>query len=941
MKIKKFVLIVAATVSSVALAYGRTDKVEDNKSVSYSQSASGTDGVNQATTSISGSVRDAVTNEPIIAATVTLLQQNISTRTNASGEFLFSYIEPGTEEIQVSAPGYFLQLKSFNILQNNENYLGIIDLRPDLQNDAKQDIILQLNESMLDDDGSIQSGGTVFSSQSDVYLSQTGYAFSPMRFKTRGYDDKYEATYINGVRFVDAERGGFNYSSLGGLNNATRNRDLVYGLTPGTFAYGNLGANTNIVTRASTFATGSNANVAASNRSYKVRGQYTYATGVLPSGWAFAVSGVVRYANKGIVDGTFYNSAGLFLSAEKIFNEHHSLSLVAFGAPTRRAQQSAVTGEVTDLAGSIYYNPYWGYQDGEIRNSRIVHSFDPTAILSHEWKIDDRQRLRSGIAFHYAMYSNSALGFYNAPDPRPDYYRNMPSYWLDDNMKEEITQAWKHDENKRQIDWDDLYRVNRENNVDKPGTNAKYMLERRHNNLMETAFNSTYTNQISNTWRISAGVGIRSSKGIHYKTLEDMLGGDTWIDIDQFAERDFPADPDIIQNDLRNPNKVIKEGDVFGYDYNIHVFYGNVFAMSEWTFNNVDVYVGVEGRYNQFHRYGHMQNGRAPENSYGKGKVNNFTDPSAKAGFVYKIDGRNRISANVLGETRAPLVRDAYISDRIKDDLVPNLKKEKILSYDLSYDFSYPFMRGRLSGFRTHVTDGMKKVSYYDSQYSTFMHHTLSGLDKIYQGIELGISVPINSSFTVTAAGTFADYHYTSDAMGIMSYENGSQPEDEKESDRVATKNLKINSGPQLAANLTVSYFHRKMWFVDLTLNYYDNNYLDFAPNRRTASNMTKYQSYPSYVYKALGEQEKLDGGFMLDASVGKIIYLKNRQSLNFNLSLSNILNNTKMITGGYQQARIPLNSNKSINTTELSSFANKYYYAWGFNFFFHVGYKF
>ena len=38
------------------------------------------------------------------------------------------------------------------------------------------------------------------------------------------------STYINGLNFNDLERGRFNYSSLGGLNNAMRNKDAVNGL---------------------------------------------------------------------------------------------------------------------------------------------------------------------------------------------------------------------------------------------------------------------------------------------------------------------------------------------------------------------------------------------------------------------------------------------------------------------------------------------------------------------------------------------------------------------------------------------------------------------------------------------------------------------------------------------------------------------------------------
>ncbi|MDR0371496.1 MAG: TonB-dependent receptor [Prevotellaceae bacterium] len=895
------------------------------------------------TTSIKGVVRDAVTGEAVSTASVTLLQQNISTLTGANGEFMLMYLEAGDDEVRISASGYFTQIRAVAIAANREADLGEIKLRPDMQADAKQDVILQLSEGQLDDEGSVQNVSGALSSSGDVYLSQTGYNFSPMRFRTRGYDNKYESTYINGVRFVDAERGGFNYSAIGGLNNATRMRDVIYGLSPNMFSYGNLGANTNIITRASSFATGSNANLALSNRAYKIRGQFTYGTGVLPNGWAFALSGSIRWADEGIVDGTFYNSAGLFLSAEKII-DNHSISLVAFGAPTRRAQQAAVTQEVFDLAGSIYYNPYWGYHEGEVRNSRIVESVDPTVVVSHVWKIDENQQLRTGLGFHYNNYSNTALGFYDAPDPRPDYYRKMPSYassLQNESLADVIAEDWALNPALRQLDWAEMYRLNYENNIEKPGENARYNLERRHNNMIELALNSVYINQLSKVWKLTGGIEFRGSKGMHYKTMEDLLGGKRWIDIDQFAERDLASNEnmtaDVIQNNLNNPNRKIGVGDIFGYNYDMHVSTASLFALSEWNFARIDLYAGLQGTYTQFYRVGHMKNGRAPENSFGKGKQKGFTDPSLKAGLTYKIDGRSRIMLNVLAETRAPLVRDAYISDRIKDDFIPNLANEEILSYDLGYSFSYPFLQGRVSAFRTHINNTTKKVSYYDSEYATFMHHSLSGVDKLYQGIEFGASVPLSSSFTLSGAATFADYRYVKDAMGVLSWENGSEKDTAPH--RVAIKNLKINSGPQLAANITLDYFHPKMWFADITLNYYDNNYLDFAPNRRVADNMSKFYTTPE-IYDALGAQEKLKGGFMLDASIGKLIYLKNRQSLNFNLSLSNLLNNTEMITGGYQQARIPM-AGGNLNTKGLNHFPNKYYYAWGFNFFFHVGYKF
>ncbi len=903
-----------------------------------------------AQTRLSGYVKIAESETPLPGVTVTLLHQNISTKTNAQGEFNFSYLTAGDEEVSFSKSGYLPQIKLISLKDDTQNDFGTVFLRVDIQEESRQDAILQLNESdFSEDEGRASQSISTSLSRGDVYLSQSSYNFSPMRFRMRGYEQEFESTYVNGVHFNALDRGGFNYSSLGGLNDANRNKDIVVGSEANTFSYGNLGSNTNILNRASAFAAGTRASVAYSNRAYKLRGQVTYATGLMPNGWAFAASGVFRWADEGLAQGTFYNSAGYFFSAEKMLTPRHSLSLITYGAPTRRAQQSAATQEVYDMTGTIYYNSYWGYQEGVKRNSRIVKSFDPTAIIASDFKISETQRLRTGLAYHYSMYSNSALSFYNAPDPRPDYYRNLPSFQTDETIAEQIRKEWAFDngdpvnDKVSQIDWESLYSTNYKNNEINPAGNAKYAVERRHNDLMETAFNSTYTNQLNPNLRLTAGIEAKMAKDINYKTMDDLLGANQWIDIDQFAERDLNIDPNPdpnkIQNDLNNPNKVIKNGDLFGYKYNINIIHSSAFIQNEWNLSQLDIYYAAQLTYTQFNRHGYMRNGRAPENSFGAGQIWWFVDPSVKAGATYKIDGRNRLYANVLAETRAPLPSGAYVSERIKDDRIPYLQSRKILSYDLNYSFIFPSVRGRFTGFRTHMLGTSENLGYYDDALRTFINHMLMKSDKIYQGIEAGLSVKLNRSFSISTAGTFADYHYTNDAIGVKSFENGSKADIQE---TVLTKGLKINTGPQLAANITLDYFHPKMWFADVTLNYFDNNYLDFAPNRFTASNVAMYEADATGEAKRiLGTQEKLNAGFLLDASIGKVVYLPKRRSMNINLSFSNILNNTNMITGGFQQGRMPMLDETSLDMANLNRFPNKYYYAWGFNMFLNLGFRF
>ena len=130
----------------------------------------------------------------------------------------------------------------------------------------------------------------------------------------------------------------------------------------------------------------------------------------------------------------------------------------------------------------------------------------------------------------------------------------------------------------------------------------------------------------------------------------------------------------------------------------------------------------------------------------------------------------------------------------------------------------------------------------------------------------------------------------------------------------------------------------------------YDDNGNAIYENAVLDANGVPVLRYP---YNIMTMQESLAATnplnrFLIDASVGKLIYLPNRQSVSINLSVTNITNNTHFKTGGYQQARLPravrqgeADYQNSVITANAWKYPSKYYYAWGTNFFLSVTYKF
>jgi len=818
------------------------------------------------------------------------------------------------------------------------------------QNSREDNASFMFTESQLgEDDESAQSTSALVTSNNDVYLSNVGYLFSPMRFRVRGYDSQYSDMYINGAWFNDAETGRFSYGLIGGMNDATRNKEGIGPFEINNFTFGAIGGATNINLRASQYATGSKLTLSGANRNYILRGMFTHSTGLMKNGWAFTGSVGYRWGNNGNIEGINYNSLSYFLSAEKVFNERHSLSFATWGSPTERGQQMASTEEAYYLANSHYYNPNWGYQNGEKRNSRIVRQFEPSAVLTWDFKIDDTKELTTSAGFKYSNYGKSALGWNgNAADPRPDYYKNMPSnvfdVWNEVPTSEQLqqfnalTDLWKNNKAFRQVDWDAMYLANK--NANALGKEALYYVEERHNDQIAFNFNSVFHHQWNDRNSYVAGISFNTTKGMHYKKMKDLLGANLYIDVDKFAVRDHGLNSTMAQNDLMNPNRRIDEGDKFGYDYNIFVNKENAWVRYQGNDGgSLHYFLGGQIGSTQIFRDGLMRNGRAPQKSLGSSGTAKFLEGGVKAGLNWAINGNHSFSLNAGYEERAPLAYNAFIAPRIKSDFVKDLKTERIFGGDLTYHFNTPWVMGRITGYYTRFQNQVEMDAFYNDSEARFTYLSMNNVEKEHWGVEAAATFKLTSNLSLTALATWSDMQYMNNPNAVMTYES----ESESSADRVYAKGMHGNGTPLSAYSLGLDYSTHG-WFFNLTGNYYHRVYIDFSSYRRLESVLQQVggigvDGTGNKVVNA-PSQERFDGGFMLDASIGKFIRLRNGQSLSLNLNLTNITNNTDLRTGGFEQNRGDLKQDGTERSYKFSK-NSKYFYAFPFNAFLNIGYRF
>lgn len=903
---------------------------------------------------VTGSVIDADTGSPVSGAVVTIQGQGISVTTGPAGDFRISNARPGEAVISIVAPGYEGGASQARLYNGQSIDTGAMRLFPEFADNeyvTENSEELLFDESMMEDEaGNSQAVGALTGSNDDIYFRFSRYGFSPLYSNYRGYNSVWSETYINSLPMNDLMRGGFSFQQLAGMTSrAFRNSTATVGISPAAYGFGNIGGSQNFNTITESYAPGFNGTLSYTNSNYKYRAMATYSTGMNAQGLALTASAVFRYADEGVVPGTFYTAGGFFLSGEKQFNKHHSLTATFWMNPRQYANGKATVQEAIDLSGDHLYNPTWGWQDGKKRSDNIRENFDPTLMFNYIYK-NEKTTVNTGAAVRWVHYARTRLSYYNGNDTRPDYYRNLPSYWTmfgNDNpeMAAYYTDLWENDENFRQLKWDSFYQANYLNNVENrslPEAQKKgstYIQQMEHSNQVNFIIGSTINHRLNDKVSLQGGVNFNYTKTNDYATVRDLLGGEFWTDVDGFAEREINnpnASADIVQNNLNDPNRRAKEGDRIGWDYSIYALKAQAWLQNMINTAKWDINYGLELSYEQFYRQGFMRNGRAPENSFGKSATNRFNDAMIKAGATYKLNGRNYFTLQAQYGTVAPVINDVYISPRIKDTTVGDVESTRVFSADFRYTWNYRRFRGAVTAYFTDMQDAVERYGFWDESLNAFCNFALSGVHRQYQGIELGMAYQITSSLRATFAGNIARYRYANNPMGTRSLENGLSPDVTRQ---FFLKNYICTSTPQTALNIGLAWNAPKNWYFNFDASWLADYYVRLAyPRHQIIDGLASYAGTEQKLAELVDEftaQEKLKNQWVLNASIGKSIYLNRKVSLNFNVSVSNLLNNRNLITQATEQFRI------DTKTYNPQAFPTKYMYAQGIKVFVNAGIRF
>lgn len=895
---------------------------------------------------INGRLIDKNSLEAIANSNVYLKDTDISTSSALDGTFELTLVPFGNYTI------------IFRNIEGQENILDIdvneaiislgdiLLLKNDIQSNFNpEDLIptISLDESTDNSIGADNISGVLTASR-DAFISSAAFTLGTYRFRLRGYDSEYTNVSMNNIAMNDMENGRPIFAQWGGLNDVMRNQNITLGLNPTSFSFGGVGGATNIDSRAGSQWKQFRASYAASNRTYFNRLMASYSTGKLANGWAFSVAASRRWAKEGYVPGTNYDAYSYFTSVEKFFGNKNRLSLTIFGAPNKRGRQNASFQEANDLAGTNFYNPNWGFQQGEVRNARIGTTHIPTFILMHQFDINEKSTLSASASYQFGRNGVTALNWYNAADPRPDYYRNLPSFQTDPIMADLVAQEYATNTNVSQINWDGLYQANFNSfetieNVNNTGETqtvnlSRYVIEDRRNDLKKANANILYANQISKVTTINAGFNYNWQQTENYNAVADLLGGEYFVNYNVFAERDFPDNIDVRQNDLDNPNRLLKVGDRYGHDYFGITHFAGVWGQGVFKFNQLEAFLGAEFSNTRLWRSGNVRNGVFPENSLGDSEKQIFYNYNVKGGLTYKINGRNYLFANASIGTIAPLFRNSFVAPRSRNEVAANLGNEEIRSFEGGYILRAPKVKARAVFYYTEFTNQIRVGSFFVEGSGVLGNFIMNNIDKSHMGGEFALDIDVYKGFSITPVAAIGRHIYSDRPNVTIVRDNTSDVL--VDSETAYLKNFFLGNGPQMAGTLGLNYRSPKYWFVNLNLNYFDRIFTDIDPFRRTQSTL---ETLDEDTKRTIVKQEQLPGQFTMDLFAGyswkidnTFKSMKNSQFIYFNLGVSNLTNNRKFATGGFEQLRFTVE--------DTGRFPSKYFYNFGTNFFASITYR-
>jgi outer membrane receptor for ferrienterochelin and colicin len=786
---------------------------------------------------VKGTVIDVANQEPLIAATVRIEGTTIGTLTSLDGSFTLNVMSlEGKQSVIISFIGYSEEKITVDL--KGEVNIGTIALKGEsigleeimvvaaIARDRQTPVAVStIKAEIIIEKLGTQEFPEILKSTPSVYATKSSGGYGDGRINLRGFDSNNIGVLINGVPVNDMEGGRVYWSNWAGLSDVTRTMQVQRGLGASRLAISSVGGTINIITNSTDAKQGGNVSYGIGNDGYNKK-SVTLSTGLFDNGWAITLSGS-RTEGDGYIKGTAFEGWSYFFNVSKRINQSHTLSLTAFGAPQWHNQRYSPQQiqNYRNHPDGARYNPDIGYRNGQLYSTAYNYYHKPQISLNHFYTINPKTTLSTSAYLSLSngggrrTYGNQTGWLrYNSTTGLPTTDTKLtPDGYLD----------WDYvmEQNKNAVNGSEVIIANAVNSHDWMGVL------------------STFNTDI-NAFKITAGVDLRYYKGYHMYKVEDLLGGEFFLNS---------------SNVNRPSNTLLYKGDIVNYYDLGEVSWGGLFGQAEYVTEQYSGFISGAISNSGYRRTDFFSYLDSDPNQQTVWK--NKMAYSFKGGANYNISEHHNVFVNGGYFTRSPFFK--YVFQNNTNVFNKDVKWERVFSTELGYGFRHALLAANVSIYRTEWLDKALTRSFGE------VMANVTGLNALHQGIEADITTRPIKRLEIKAMVSLGDWQWTDDVIANVFDEEQQLLGTVK----VYSGGLHVGDAAQTTASLGVDYEVLPRLKLGFDFNHYDRLYAYFNVENRTSLTDQGVDAWKMPSYQLVDINMKYDfklGGF--DASLfGKV----------------------------------------------------------------------
>lgn len=737
-----------------------------------------------------------------------------------------------------------------------------------------------------------------------------GFVFS---WTPRG-EQNSKSVFMDGINWQSNLSGWNSGFSYAGLYKSFRQDGNVIHNELSSSGYGSVGNTQFFSSNAAQFRKAFIIGTGFSNSSYVHESHLQYSTGKLKNNWYLNSNLIVQETPIGMLPNGYKQVRGALISVEKLVNLEQKVGFTFLLDINNQGKVSPSVKEAYELAKQRNYNPSWGWYKGKPIYPNSKYTNAPQFSLRHEKKWGERALLNSAVGMVVGFQKQSSLDWTNSFDPRPDYYRYLPSYAKDANIRQQLVNYFNQHPAALQLNFDAFEKVNQANELQR----SFYIINAQVADLFLLRASTRFQYFINEYWKGDAGVELARDRIHYFNRIENLLGGDFFYNYNGWVNDDGIANN--FQNDIVNPDKKIKEGEQWGANYSLTSLQAKYWLQIIKTGPVVESSIGFHFAQDVVSRNGFNQNGLFRNASLGASETSHFPSLGFKGQFVYKISGRFYLRSILFNQWESPNAGSIYLSPSMHAFQSPFLLPELHQGLDLSLFYRGVNLKIEMNAYWKQIKNSVEKKMFYHDSYNSFVYGIAGQMHSMYKGVEISMETKVWGLVQFELASTLGRYRVLNNALYDILLVNDLF---KVESGLLYLKNMPASASPELTHSFSVQYQPNYNFSLSLSGVYASGRFLNHDLFRRST---TVQRIAPKDKWQEIIIPNRLPSQFNLNGYLSKTFFLKSTNRIYLwrtSISARNILN-TLIPVLAFEQSRFDY---KHLDTQK---FAPKYIYDQG-----------